>query len=402
MKPRSLVPSLVTAVLLIGGCDAQSPLAPARLHRDAAQVQISQDLSRAPLAAQAATHLEGTLGPGALYSIDVPADWNGDLVLYAHGYTLPQLPVGPPTTDNFAQIRAGVLARHFAFAVSSFSENGYVVAEGARQLHQLRGVFSDRIAAPKRTMLLGFSLGGLIALKLAETHPNLYNGSLLVSGVVGGTRAEIQYVGDVRVLFDRLFPCPLPGGITDVPDVPFPQDAVVQCVLGNPTSIGALACTFRDPRFLLPGRNGPEFVQSIVRVLGFHWYAAEDLFDRTHHHQLYDNHDVTYVSCFPGVNTGVVRYTSTPDAENFMEQNYAPDGVLENPVLTMHALFDPLVPAGHETLFRERVEAAGSASNLLQRIPNLYGHTEAFSASDVLAGFDDLMSWLNSGQKPPA
>ena len=89
-----------------------------------------------------------------------------------------------------------------------------------------------------------------------------------------------------------------------------------------------------------------EFVQSIVRVLGFHWYAAEDLFDRTHHHQLYDNHDVTYVSCFPGVNTGVVRYTSTPDAENFMEQNYAPDGVLENPVLTMHALFDP-VPAGH-------------------------------------------------------
>ena len=114
--------------------------------------------SVAPLAAQAATHLEGTLGPGALYSIDVPADWNGDLVLYAHGYTLPQLPVGPPTTDNFAQIRAGVLARHFAFAVSSFSENGYVVAEEARQLHQLRGVFSDRIAAPKRTMLLGFSL----------------------------------------------------------------------------------------------------------------------------------------------------------------------------------------------------------------------------------------------------
>ena len=38
----------------------------------------------------------------------------------------------------------------------------------------------------------------------------------------------------------------------------------------------------------------------------------------------------------------------------------------------------------------------------LQRVPDLYGHTEAFSTADVLSAFDDLVNWLSSAQKPPA
>ncbi len=402
MNAHRLITALAAALVLACGCDARSPLAPAPLGTEAMTAQAARKPSSEPSTTLAERHLEGKLGPGALYTIDVPSQWNGDLVLYAHGYTLPQLPVGLPSGDNLPAIREGMIARGFAFAVTSYSENGYVVAEGARQVHQLRGVFSDLIAPPRRTLLLGFSMGGLIALELAESHPNLYDGALLVSGVVGGTRAQVSYMGDVRVLFDRLFPCPLPGGVTDVPDEPFPLPSVFACVSGNPTSIGALACTFRDPRFLLPGRSGPELAQSIIRVLGFHWYAAEDLFDRTHGHQLYDNHDVTYTSCAPGVNDGVARYTSTPDAENFMRHHYEPTGLLRNPVLTLHARHDPVVPSGHETLLRERTEMAGCAHNLLQRVTDLYGHTEAFSATDVLGAFDDLVSWLGSAQKPPA
>ena len=46
-----------------------------------------------PGIASAQDHYEGVIGPGALYEIDVPAVWNGDLVLYAHGIVQASLPV---------------------------------------------------------------------------------------------------------------------------------------------------------------------------------------------------------------------------------------------------------------------------------------------------------------------
>lgn len=48
----------------------------------------------APSAAQAAeaAHVEGHLPSGAAYLMDMPATWNGTVLLYSHGYT----PVGAP------------------------------------------------------------------------------------------------------------------------------------------------------------------------------------------------------------------------------------------------------------------------------------------------------------------
>ena len=46
-----------------------------------------------PLDASAQAHYAGAIGPGSLYEIDVPAAWNGDLVLYAHGIVQESLPV---------------------------------------------------------------------------------------------------------------------------------------------------------------------------------------------------------------------------------------------------------------------------------------------------------------------
>ena len=42
--------------------------------------------------ASAQQHLTGTLGDGATYVIDVPAPWNGTLLLYSHGYVAPGSP----------------------------------------------------------------------------------------------------------------------------------------------------------------------------------------------------------------------------------------------------------------------------------------------------------------------
>jgi hypothetical protein len=61
---------------------------------------VAAVFSGATLTASAQAHYEGTAGPGSLYEIDVPANWNGDLVLYAHGIVEASLPVRPPTTQD--------------------------------------------------------------------------------------------------------------------------------------------------------------------------------------------------------------------------------------------------------------------------------------------------------------
>ena len=406
LTTRGVAP-LFCATLLLLSCGRNDPLSPRSAETGPLASQPIQALRASrTLSESGPQHLSGTIGPGALYEIDVPAEWNGDLVLYAHGYTLPQLPVSVPNaSDGAGAIRTQLVERGFAVAVTSFSENGYAAAEGARQVHQLRGLFVDRVGNPNRVFLIGQSLGGLIGIELAEKHSAEYAGALLVSGVLGGTRRQVNYVGDTRVIFDCLWPGVIPGTVTDVPDGAFPQGAILQALASDPAKLGALLCTFRDPRFRLPGTTPTQFVTSAVRVLGFQWLAAEDLIARTHQHELYDNDDVAFVGCAPpavlaGINQCFVRYSSTPDAEAFMRSNYEPSGVLRIPVLAVHAQFDPVVPAGHEAVYAEKAAAAGSLGNLVQCVPPRYGHTEAFQAQEVVQAFEALVGWATSGQKP--
>lgn len=66
--------------------------------------------------------IDGQIGPGALYRLASPANWNGSLVLYAHGYTGTELPVALPPEG--ALLISALTSQGFAVAYSSFSENG--------------------------------------------------------------------------------------------------------------------------------------------------------------------------------------------------------------------------------------------------------------------------------------
>src|SRR4051812_19272541 len=73
-----------------------------------------------PAFAQA--HYDGTTGPGSRYEIDVPSEWNGDLVLYAHGIVEASLPVvSPSAQDGYDKLRTSLLEKGFAVAASSYS-----------------------------------------------------------------------------------------------------------------------------------------------------------------------------------------------------------------------------------------------------------------------------------------
>src|ERR1051326_6174804 len=68
----------------------------------------------APVASSAATTtLTGTLSDGATYLIEVPAPWNGTLLLYSHGYVTPGS-ANPARDVGDSGTRAYLLANGFA------------------------------------------------------------------------------------------------------------------------------------------------------------------------------------------------------------------------------------------------------------------------------------------------
>src|SRR5262245_58350344 len=88
--------------------------------------------------------VDGRIGPGALYRIVVPDDvnWNGTLLLYAHGFVPASEPVAlPPDAELFVRPLVNL---GFAVAYSSFSENGWAVKDGAQRTQQLLGIFTSK------------------------------------------------------------------------------------------------------------------------------------------------------------------------------------------------------------------------------------------------------------------
>jgi pimeloyl-ACP methyl ester carboxylesterase len=342
-----------------------------------------------------ALHLEGRGASGALWVIDRPARWNGNLVVYVHGYTNPSDPVALP--DN-AEVRDSLLARGFAVAASSFSSNGYAVAEGVRESHELNRIFERRAGHARHTYLMGKSLGGLIGMLLTQKYPEEYDGSLLVSGVVGGSDDEVQYMGDIRVLFDTVYG-PVLGGdlyhpvaVTDInAQVVLP---VLKAVNANPNGVGIIQALARRP---LPGATPQEVVTSLVNMLGFSVQGGGDLFTRTHGHSYFDNATWHYdSSALPAalvadINARVPRYTLEPEGAAFLARWGEPAGPFRIPVVTMHTTRDPIVPVFHEDLLA-RV-AAGP--NLRQYQTERYGHVQ-FSVGEMMVKFDELVRWAGA------
>src|SRR5947209_5494603 len=230
------------ALLLIAGCGRHLTTAPPSPSRSSSAPSTEgSGAAKAGDLAGGARVVEGSIGPGALYALHVPENWNGDLVVYAHGYEEAPRAIELP---DIGYLRDPLLARGFAVAYSSFSANGYALKEGVQQTHQLRGLFVANFGKPRRTFVVGQSLGGIIGLKLVEKYPQQYAGALLGCGVVGGTRHEIGYIANVRVLFDYFYPGVLPGTLLSVPpgtDFNALIPRIVAAITANPSGAGAMA-----------------------------------------------------------------------------------------------------------------------------------------------------------------
>lgn len=361
----------------------------------------------------------GETGPGSSYAIYVPRDWKGDAVVYAHGFRDTWTPVDLRDQDGLAAFRDQLGAMGYAVAYSSYSENGLAVKDGAQRTHQLRGLLASVLGGqPARIFLAGHSLGAGVAIALAERYPTQYDGALVACGMVGGTRVQTQYLGHVRALFDHFYPNALPGSLLSYPAPPtFTPGDIGAIVAGNPLGLLAIASARQTPLPHVPGSAmTATLVGSLYGALNFHARGIDDARALTHGHTPFGNADTEYAlgaavvpplapvlaGLLAGANApgGVERVTMAPDAEQYLAHNFTPTGELRIPVMAIHNMFDPGVPAFHVDSLKARAEAAGAGDMLTRRLLPSFGHC-AIPTGTLTTGFADLVRWVETGVKAP-
>jgi pimeloyl-ACP methyl ester carboxylesterase len=368
-------------------------------------------LSQARSAAAAA----GTCEPdrlqasGAVYRICMPLTWNGDLVLFAHGYVGFDEPVAIPEDQlvlpDGTSVPDLINRLGYAFATTSYSTNGLAVLQGIEDLLDLVHLFGDAHGRARRVFLVGPSEGGIVTALAVERYPEIFAGGLAACAPIGNFRKQVNYDGDFRIIFDFFFPGVIPGDPINVPPevidgffdfvVPRIQEAIRQ----DPDAVRQLLSVTHaavDP-------NDPATVEETILDLA--WYAVFTSNDATLKlgGQPFDNLNRRYMGSDDDalLNQNVERASADMAALDEIRDHYQTTGRLTSPLVTLHTTGDPIIPYWHEQLYALKTLLSGS---FLKRHINIkierYGHCN-FKAPETLAGFA-LMLFLVNRQSPSA
>jgi pimeloyl-ACP methyl ester carboxylesterase len=343
------------------------------------------------------------------YRIEVPDNWNGSLVLWAHGYRGTGLEL---TVDNHP-LRAYLIANGFAWAASSYSKNAYDPAQGAKDTHALTQLFNGKFAKPRRTYITGASMGGHVTGIVAEQWPQSYDGAMPVCGALGDYEL-FDFFLDFNVSAQTL------SGLNQ--QFPYAADYLSVTVPATKAALGpafpfAMNAQGQALAGLTQMRSGgvrPVFEQG---WLFWNGVAGDFLFglgvgDGTLPRQpgmALDNADAVYQfdadptlsPAEQAFNASVQRLSADPQARRRNGiANVAPTtGNLKIPMLSLHTLGDLFVPFLMEQVYAQRVAAHGAAHLLVQRATRDFGHC-TFTPTELVTTFVDLVRWVDDGLKP--
>ena len=356
MKVNRIVRSMAVMVLVVAGVGASATI-PAAADPPP---QYFVDEAKLPFGAipGLATNRHWGVHGGAGFRIEVPLNWNGDLVMWAHGFRGSGLEL---TVENHP-LRAFLVANGYAWAASSYSRNDYDVAVGVKDTHALGKLFNGIVGNPSRVYMTGASMGGHITAAAIEQYKNEYDGAMPICGVLGD-----------HELFDFFLDYNLvAAALAGVPTT-FPPDPFVWTTQSVPQIIGALA--FPNPsawpagltangqnlKALTELRSGGE--RPLFDVAWLAWasflfqFGALDgtvprspgvVVDNTD--AVYQFDDVPALSpAEQALNDAVVRVAQEPAGRVEHGMNNVPvvNGTPDIPVLTLHDYRRPVRPVLH-------------------------------------------------------
>ncbi len=127
----------------------------------------------------------GATSDGAPYAMMVPANFNGTVYLYSHGYR-PNIaiPAGIPVYGGYtitntpqpgpnASVIGALLAKGYGVVGSGFARQGWNADSAIKTNVELVGAFKKQFTKTTKVVAWGESLGGFITQALAEKHPDL-------------------------------------------------------------------------------------------------------------------------------------------------------------------------------------------------------------------------------------
>src|SRR5712664_3912667 len=379
----------------------------------------------------------GTLADGVTYVIEVPANWNGTLFLYSHGY-VPPLPnsmnpardVGDPFTRFF------MLSSGYALAGSSYATKGWAIEDALRDQIAVLDLFKLIVGQPKRTIAWGHSLGGIITAGLIQRNPGRFDAALPMCGVLSGGVATWNTALDSAFAFKTLL---APGTGLEVVNIanPLANLDLAEVVLAE-----AQATAQGRARIALAGALGdlPGWFTPLSREPAPTDFAGQEM-----NQFLWDQQvDFPFVFAFRAElearaqgnvswNTGVdygrqldlsigrdqvvalyqqagldldadlrtlneaPRISADPEAVRYLERNIIFDGEIHIPVLTLHTKGDGLVVVQNESAYKNVVDEAGNGELLRRTFVDRAGHC-AFTPAETIAAAKTLVNRLDTGK----
>ncbi|WP_423200420.1 Alpha/beta hydrolase [Cupriavidus sp. H19C3] len=444
MRSRTFIGIACASLLALGGCGggddtvAQQPAAPGGGSSQPDPPVVQPEEVRAqdsrvftvneaslPFAALAATpdtdRWWGVL-EGAGYRIEVPRNWNGMLVMYAHGYA----GTGAALTGASPTIRAHLVAQGYAWAASSFSRNYYDVRAGVEDTNALALAFVDIarqngrvLSAPSRTYIVGTSMGGHVAAAAvdAETletanHKVRYNGAVPMCGVLGDTELY-DYFGAYQIAAQQLAGLP----VTSWPAANWAQIApTVQAALFTsfPTATTPQGDKLKAIVKHLTGGERPMFDEGFagsMTATAWGTFGRDGTINGILNRDGYDTRHIVYqFDSDPALspveqvfNDAAYRLTPDPEANRlrrdglrWFPKTNARIGV---PVVTLHTLGDMYVPFSMEQIYKRRALAAGTSQWLVQRAIRGVSHCD-FTDAEQVDAFQAMVNWEQNGIKP--
>ena len=349
----------------------------------------------------------GVLG-GASYLIEVPANWQGGLVVFAHG-----IQRGPgPGAVAAPPIAGHIVGSGHAWVASGYRAREYQPHLFVEDTNALRELFVKEIGRPRWTIIYGQSMGGHIVVASLELHPGLYQGGLAECGLVDGIGIA-DYLSAYTAAAELISGVP----ILEAPDAEaFAQMLKERVVpaLGLPGEYTARGRQFDSVVKYLMGadRAGNDLPLRLSglrrRYLMNMNYRPRDVEQSPSPGQRAASTVHVRYRIDPGLgltedelNARVRRIQPAKDARSpIANPVYAErTGRITVPLLTLHETGDAWVPLSLEQSYRRRTIAAGTDHLLVQRVYRAGSHC-GVDGNVRRQAFDDLVAWIERGVQP--
>jgi len=355
---------------------------------------------------------------GAGYRIELPEEWNGELVLWAHGFRgLDDEGTGFSRRLTFDDIPARdvIIGQGFGWATSTYRVNGYVPGVAVDDLLRVKDRVAELTRPPRRTYIAGGSMGGATAQLMAQEFPEEIAAALAFCPAMGNVWV-VDYIAAWHALAHWLIGEPpeqmdVDGMLEWAEALGTVDDSRLSLSpLGE--QFAALIKDFTggerwgfadglrqqwDIAFSLGVTIWPDIVAAGSLAAGAMIPVSRELPPADTREHIYFADPVAGID-LQRLNEEVIRFASDSDRRHDPGVGI-PSGALRVPLLAMKTTGDMFTPIHLDRDYQVMLQESGWDSNLVVQTVRRAGHC-TFSEREALSAFTRIVSWLSFGLAP--